>query len=89
MAIGARSSQVVKMVARQGVIMGVVGLVVGGLITVPVTSLIQGALQGLAPVQPATVGGVAAVLFAVTVLASVLPARRAARVDPVLALRDE
>ncbi len=89
MAVGARSGQVVRMVARQGIIMAIIGLAVGGLLTVPLVSLIQSVLQGLGSVQPATVVLVAAVLFGVTVLASVLPARKAAGVDPVLALREE
>ena len=89
MAIGAQGSTVVKMVARQGVTMGLIGLGVGLVLTVPVTGLIRRALVGLVPVQSATVGGVAVVLFLVTVLASVLPARRAANVDPVLALRED
>ena len=89
MAIGAQGSTVVKMVARQGVSMGLIGLGLGLVLTVPVTGLIRRALVGLVPVQSATVGGVVVVLFLVTVLASVLPARRAANVDPVLALRED
>lgn len=88
MAIGARGGTVVHMVARQGITLGLIGLGVGLVLTVPVTGLIRRTLEGLVPVQSATVGGVAVVLFLVTVIASVLPARRAAGVDPVLALRD-
>lgn len=89
MAIGAQGSTVVGMIARQGITLGLVGLGVGLLLTLPVTALIQRTLEGLVPVKSATVGGVALLLLVVTLLASVLPARRAAGVDPVLALREE
>lgn len=89
MAIGARHSEVVKMVARQGVVMGVIGLALGGLVLIPLTRLLQTLLAGFSTVNIDTGLYVSAVLFLVTLAASLLPAVSASRLDPVRALRDE
>lgn len=88
-AIGAQGRDVVKMVARQGVVMGAAGLALGGLVLVPLTRLLRTLLEGFSSVSADTALYVSAVLFLVTFAASVLPALRATRVDPVRALRDE
>jgi predicted permease len=87
LAVGAQPRQVVRMVARQGAVMSGLGLGIGVLLLVPLIFLIDRLLQGLAPIAPMTVVAVAALLFVVTMLASVVPAARAASVDPVDALR--
>jgi putative ABC transport system permease protein len=87
LAVGAEPRQVVRMVARQGAVISGLGLGIGVLLIVPLIFLIDRLLQGLAPIAPMTVVAVAAVLFLVTMLASVVPAARAAAVDPVDALR--
>lgn len=89
MAIGARDREVVKMVARQGVVMGVIGLALGGLVLVPLTRLLQTLLDGFSTVSADTGLYVSAVLFLVTLAASLLPAMRASKLDPVRALRGE
>jgi putative ABC transport system permease protein len=89
MALGAESGTVVKMVARQGFWLGVTGLVLGGLMTLPLVGLLNTLLQGLSTIQPATLIVIAAVLFGVTLVASLVPAGRAAAVDPMRTLRNE
>jgi putative ABC transport system permease protein len=89
MAIGARGREVVTMVTKQGVVMAVLGLALGGIVLVPLTRLLRSLLQGFATVDATTSVGVALVLLAVTVLASLVPAVRASGLDPVRALRDE
>lgn len=89
MAIGAEARDVVKMVSREGVRMALIGLGIGSLLLIPLTRVIGTLLQGLSEVHELTVVFVAVVLFGVTLMASVLPARRAALVDPVRALRQD
>jgi predicted permease len=89
MAVGAEPRGVVLMIARGGIVMGAVGLALGVLMTLPLVGLLRSLLQNLSTVRPATLGSIAAVLFAVTVAASLLPARRASAVDPVRTLKGE
>ncbi len=89
MALGAERRSVVWMVARQGVLLAIIGLAIGGLFMVPLIGLIRSLMAGFTTVSSNVAFGVAAVLFVVTVAASLLPARRAARVDPVRALQQE
>jgi putative ABC transport system permease protein len=89
LALGARSGQVRGMVTRQGLILAAVGIGLGVPGVIAVTRLIGSAMEGFGRVDPAVIVGVAAVLAATTVLASWMPARRAARVDPAVALRGQ
>ena len=89
MAVGAQPKEVVRMIARQGVTLGIVGLVIGGLLTLPLIGLLNSLLQGLSTVKPLTLVSIGSLLFAVTVVASLVPANRAAAIDPVRTLRDE
>lgn len=89
MAVGAEARDVVRMVSREGVKMALIGLGIGTVLLIPLTIAIGNLLQGLTDVNELTIVLVAVLLFAVTLAASVLPARRAALVDPVLALRQE
>jgi len=89
MALGAQESQVTRMVVKQGLLMAIIGLGIGTVLVIPLTMGIANLLEGLATVEPSTVVVVGVVLFAVTMFASVVPARRAALVDPVDALRAE
>lgn len=89
MAVGASGRDVLRMVTRQGLWMAAIGLALGGVLLVPLIRLFATLLEGFASVKGETGFAVAALLFAVTVAASVLPARRAAAMDPVRALGNE
>jgi putative ABC transport system permease protein len=75
------------MVLRQGVLLAGVGLAIGALGALLMTSLISSLLFGVAPTDLVTFAAVAVVLLLVALLACYLPARRAASVDPMIALR--
>ncbi|HEY4217401.1 MAG TPA: ABC transporter permease [Gemmatimonadaceae bacterium] len=89
MALGAAQQRVAGMVLGEVATMLVVGLLLGGALTVGATRLIKAFLFGMGATDPATFGGAIALLAAVGLIAAYLPARRAAGVDPMQALRDE
>jgi putative ABC transport system permease protein len=88
-AIGAGRGQVISMVLGGGVTLALAGIGAGLVLAFAVTRLLRGLLHGVTPADPATFAAVAAVLTGVAALASVVPAWRASRVDPVIALRSE
>ena len=89
MALGARADRVVRMVLRQALAVATVGSVLGGLLAIGAGVVIQAEVFGVGGVDVATLGGSAALLAASMLLASILPARRAARLDPMVVLRQE
>jgi putative ABC transport system permease protein len=89
MALGARAGDVVGLVARDSMKLLSIGLAIGLLGGVAVASTMTGLLYGLSPLDPATLAGVSALLAVVTLIATALPAWKAARIDPVVALRIE
>ena len=89
MALGAQPAQVLRMVLRQGLTLAALGVVSGLLLSLGATRALEGLLFGVPRTDPLTYASVAALLVGVAMLASLLPARRATRVDPVLALRAE
>jgi len=89
MALGATSSTVVGMVLRRGLALTGTGLAVGFVAAVLGTRAMKTMLYGVDAIDPATFAGVAAVLCAIAALACWVPAMRAARVDPIVVLRDE
>ena len=89
MALGAEASTVRRMFVRQGGQVALAGVVVGLLVAFGLTRYIQALLFDVGPLDLAAFGGTAAVMLAVAMFASYLPARRASRVDPVIALRSE
>jgi predicted permease len=88
-ALGARPAQLLEMVLTQGARLAAVGIVLGAAASILAARWIRGLLFGVEPFDPATLGAVA-VLFGVVALAACLvPARRAARVDPLTAIRND
>ena len=88
-ALGARRRHVLGLVLRQAMVMGTIGVTLGVALALGVTRLIETQLYGTTARDPLTFAGVAALLFGVVVLASLVPARRAISVDPMRALRAE
>jgi len=86
LALGATGRDVVRLLTRQGLRPVVVGAAVGALLSVWATKLLRGSVYGVQTSDPGTLAAVVVVLLAVAVLAIVLPARRATRVDPTTAL---
>jgi len=89
MALGAQSRDVLKMVVRQGMTLALTGVGIGVLAALPLTRLLKTLLFGVNTTDPATYVLIALLLIAVALLACVLPARRATKVDPMIALRCE
>ena len=89
MAIGARPGDILRMVLGQGMTLAVLGIVLGGAAAFLLTRIMMGLLFNVAPTDPLTYAGVALVLVAAAFAACYAPARRAERVDPVVALRAE
>jgi putative ABC transport system permease protein len=88
-ALGARSRDVLAMVLRQGVLLTSVGIGIGLAGAIAVKRSIEGMLYGVTPLDPLTYVAVVALFATVTLIASYVPARRATRIDPMTALRDE
>jgi predicted permease len=87
LAIGADRSAVLRMILRQGVVLALSGIVVGVLAAFGLTQLMQTLLYQVEPVDPITFVAVPLVLLAIAAMASYLPALRATKVSPVIALR--
>jgi putative ABC transport system permease protein len=89
MALGAETRQVLGMVVREGLLLTVIGVLIGVTGAAAATKAMGGLLFGITSTDPVTYLGVTALLVAVAVIACYLPARRASRVDPLVALRHE
>ena len=89
MALGGSARDVIRLILQQGVGMVMVGLGVGVLAALGITRVMTGLLVGVSPSDPLTYATVALLLAAVALLACWIPARRATRVDPGVALRYE
>jgi ABC-type antimicrobial peptide transport system permease subunit len=89
MALGARPLDVTRMILGRGLRLSGIGLLVGAALAAALGVLLRTLLYGVTPAAPLIYAGTAAALIAVALLACVIPAQRAARVDPVVALRDE
>jgi predicted permease len=88
-ALGAARRDILTMVLRQGMLLAVVGSVAGLCLAAVVSRLLSGFLFGVPPLDTPTFAGTAALFVAVGLAACYLPARRAATIDPLVALRDE
>ena len=89
MALGAESLDVLRLMVNGSMLWVLVGLGVGVAGSAGLTRLLSGLLYDVRPLDPVVLGGVSAILAAVALLASYLPARRAAKIDPIAALRCE
>jgi ABC-type antimicrobial peptide transport system permease subunit len=88
-ALGATRQKVVSLVLTRGLVLTVVGVAVGLVAAFWMTRVLASLLFGVDALDPVTYAGVAIVLVGVAAVASWIPARRAARVDPVIAMRAE
>ena len=89
MALGANPRDVTRMVLRDAMILTAVGVVAGGLLFLGVGRVLASVLYGIGPRDPLTIATGVVVLAGVALVASYVPARRAARIDPLVALRGE
>jgi hypothetical protein len=89
MALGALPRSVLTLVLREGLLLTAVGLVVGFAGTLFITRMMRALLFGVSPTEPAVFFAIAALLLGVSILACWVPARRAMRLDPLEALRQE
>jgi putative ABC transport system permease protein len=89
MALGAERRNVVGMVLGQGARLAGLGMAIGLLVALGVTRLMSSFLYGIGSTDPFTFAAVSLLLLATALLACYLPARRATRVDPMVALRHE
>ena len=88
-ALGAGRSAIVRLVLGRGLAMTLIGIGIGLVLSLALSLVIQRLVSGVIPTDPLTVAIVSVLLAAVAMIASYLPARRAARVDPLVALRGE
>jgi ABC-type antimicrobial peptide transport system permease subunit len=89
MALGAERSDVLRLIVREGMKVALIGVAIGLVAALALGRFLSSLVFGVTVRDPATFAVVAVVLSAVAFAACVIPARRAARVDPIVALRDE
>ena len=89
MALGAPAMLVLRKVLREALQLAAIGAVLGLLLAIPAGKVLRSQLYGVSPGDPVTLIAVPIVLVLVTIIAALVPARRASHVDPVIALRTE
>ena len=87
MALGARANDVMRMVVKEAMTLVVIGMAIGWGLAAALSRLIASFLFGVGPMDAATFAAIPILLAVVALLASYLPARRAMKVDPMVALR--
>ncbi len=88
-ALGAESRKVLALVVRQGMTLVLIGAVIGAVIAAFVGQLLASVLYGISAIDPIAFAGAIGTLTLFALVANYIPARRAARVDPMIALRSE
>ena len=88
-ALGAQTADVLKLVVRQGMLLVLLGIVIGLALSLALTRFLSSLLFGVSTTDPGTFLAVSVLLATVALLACYIPARRATKVDPVVALRYE
>jgi putative ABC transport system permease protein len=88
-ALGASSRDILKLIVGQGVVLSVIGVLLGLVAAFVLTRTMSGLLYDVSPTDPITFVSIALLLLAVAVIASYVPARRATKVDPTIALKYE
>jgi predicted permease len=88
MALGAQRANILKLILQKGMVLAGVGVIAGVILSASTASMMASLLYGVRPHDPAVFLVVPLLLFAVAVVASYLPARRATKVDPMIALRE-
>jgi putative ABC transport system permease protein len=89
MALGAQRSGVLRLVVREGMIVGAIGIALGAIGALALGQVLANLVFGVPVRDPMTFAVVAGILTVVALAACVLPARKASRVDPLVALRSE
>jgi putative ABC transport system permease protein len=89
MAIGATQREIVRLVVFQGMTLAITGVGAGLAAAFVFTRLMRSLLFGISSADPVTFAGISLLLTLVALLATYIPARRAARIDPILCLRSE
>jgi putative ABC transport system permease protein len=88
-ALGASPSRAVRTIVNEGAVLAAIGVIIGLVGALAVGRALRSLLHGVSPYDPATLGGVVALVVLVSLLACYVPARRAALVDPLVLLRSE
>jgi ABC-type antimicrobial peptide transport system permease subunit len=88
-AVGARPRRLIGMVVTESLMLSAVGFVVGLALAAAIAQLMRTMLFGMSPLDPVSFGGSVTLLAGAAVLAALVPALRAARVDPVVSLKSE